>query len=247
MASREEMSTSFGAASAAYDAGRPEYPAEAVAFLVASLPDAARVADIGAGTGKLLRSILRVREVEAIAIDPDEAMLRVLSERTPEVDTRVGTAEQVPLDTASVDLVAMGQAWHWVDPVDASREIARVLKPGGVLGLIWNVRNERVAWVRELTHILHASNAEEMIASGKIPLHEPFGALEEHTVEWQRPMARSDIEAMVRSRSYFITAPRAEQDRMMGEVYDLMDRIGVVGEATIAMPYVTKAFRATRP
>lgn len=247
MASREEMSTSFGAASAAYDVGRPEYPAESVAFLLAPLEGRARVADVGAGTGKLLRSILRVRDVDAVAVDPDAAMLETLAERTPGVGTRVGTAEQLPLEDASVDAVVMGQAWHWVEPVAGSREIGRVLRPGGGLGLIWNVRDERVEWVHKLTHILHASSAEEMIADGHIPVHEPFGELEKHVFEWERVMTRSDIESMVRSRSYFITAPEADQERMISEVGVLLDGLGVVGEQTIAMPYVTKAFRATRP
>lgn len=247
MASREEMSTSFGVASAAYDAGRPEYPAASVEFLLAPLDGVPTVADVGAGTGKLLRSILRVREAEAVAVDPDAAMLQKLAERTPGVDTRVGTAEHLPLDDASVDAVVLGQAWHWVDPVAGSREIGRVLRPGGVLGLIWNVRDERVAWVHELTHILHASSAEEMIAAGEIPVNDPFGALEEHMLEWERKMTRADLQAMVRSRSYFITATEADQNRMMTEVNALLDRLGVVGEQTIAMPYVTKAFRATRP
>ncbi|MBV0894455.1 class I SAM-dependent methyltransferase [Microbacterium sp. NC79] len=247
MASLEEMSTSFGVASAAYDAGRPEYPAASVEFLLAPLDGVPTVADVGAGTGKLLRSILRVREAEAVAVDPDAAMLLKLDERTPGVDTRVGTAEHLPLDDASVDAVVLGQAWHWVDPVAGSREIGRVLRPGGVLGLIWNVRDERVAWVHDLTHILHASSAEEMIAAGEIRVNDPFGALEEHMLEWKREMNRADLQAMVRSRSYFITAAEADQNRMITEVNALLDRLGVVGEQTIAMPYVTKAFRATRP
>lgn len=241
------MSTSFGAASRAYDAGRPEYPAESVAFLLAPIAGRPRIADVGAGTGKLLRSIRRVREVDAIAVDPDEGMLATLTARTPGVDARVGTAEHLPLRAGSVDAVVLGQAWHWVDPIAASREVGRVLRPGGVLGLIWNVRDERVDWVHELTHILHGSSAEEMIASGVIPLHEPFEHLEEHVVEWERDMSRDDIEAMVRSRSYFITADERDQMRMMGDVFALLDRLAVTGESTIAMPYVTKAFRATRP
>ncbi len=247
MASREEMSTSFGAAAEAYDVGRPEYPAESVAFLLEPLAGRVRVADVGAGTGKLLRSILRVREVDVIAVDPDAAMLQTLAARTPGVDARVGTAEQLPLEGASVDAVVLGQAWHWVEPVAGSREIGRVLRPGGVLGLIWNVRDERVSWVRELTHILHASSAEEMIASGDIPLHEPFVEIEEHILEWERVMSRSEIESMVRSRSYFITASEADQRRLISNVGELLDSRGVVGEESIAMPYVTKAFRATRP
>ena len=81
-------------------------------------------------------------------------MLGELRRAVPGVGTHVGTAESIPLPDASVDVVLVAQAWHWVDPARAVPEIARVLTPGGRLGLIWNLRDERADWVRRLGTII---------------------------------------------------------------------------------------------
>ena len=149
MASREEMSLSFGAAAGAYESGRPDYPREAVDWMLAPVrahDRALRVADVGAGTGKLTRTIVEAG-AEVVAIDPDPGMLAALREHVHGVPTFVGTGERMPLPDASLDAVLLGQAWHWVDPVAASAEAARVLRAGGVLGLVWNIRDESDPWV----------------------------------------------------------------------------------------------------
>ena len=124
MASREEMSLSFGAAAGAYEAGRPDYPREAVDWLLAPVREqgrALRVADVGAGTGKLTRTVVEAG-AEVVAIDPDPGMLAVLREHVRGVPTFAGTAERMPLPDHSLDAVLLGQAWHWVDPVPASAD-----------------------------------------------------------------------------------------------------------------------------
>lgn len=226
----------------AYEAGRPEYPAEAVAWMLEGTEGT--VLDLGAGTGKLTRGVLALGR-DAIAIDPDAAMLARLTSELPGVRAEVGTAEEIPLPDASVGAVVLGQAWHWVDVGRASREAARVLTPGGTLGLIWNVRDEREPWVAALTGAMHGSVAEELIAAGGPTVAAPFGALEELRVEWSRPMTRDAIEAMVRSRSYFIAADaggRAEIEARVGVVLDGVS--GLAGGGPVAVPYVTAAFRA---
>lgn len=162
MATRDEMARSFGAQAGAYERGRPTYPVEAVAWLLDGVGDAARVADVGAGTGKLtavVSHLMAERGGEIIAVDPDAAMLDTLRATLPGTETLVGTAEHVNLPDESVDAVVLGQAWHWVDPVAASAELGRILKPGGTLGLIWNSRDESVQWVARLGGIMQGSNA----------------------------------------------------------------------------------------
>lgn len=242
----DPLATSFGRAARTYEAGRPSYPEAAVAWLLGG-PERPRprVLDVGAGTGKLTRAVL-ARGAEVVAVDPDPDMLAVLREQVPGVPTMVGTAEALPVPDGCVDVVVLGQAWHWVEPVAGCREVARVLRPGGHLGLVWNTRDESVPWVARLTRIMRGSNAEAMLAAGDPPLAAPFSAdrLERATWTWSRAVTRADLLAMARSRSYVITAEPRELDRIEHELADLLDEVGATGDAAVALPYVTTAFRA---
>ncbi|PKI92140.1 SAM-dependent methyltransferase [Actinomycetales bacterium SN12] len=243
----DSRATSFGAEADNYEAARPDYPFEAVAWMLDRLPDGARrLADVGAGTGKLTRVVAEARDAEIVAIDPDAAMLAKLREQVPGVPTFLGTAESLPLPNASVDAVVLGQAWHWVDPVAASAEIGRVVRPGGTLGLIWNARDNRVAWVRRLTAIMHASAAEEMLDAGGPTVASPFDEPEGERWEWRRPMTRAQLHRMAASRSHLITASESERASIRRGMDDLFAELGLDGDATIEVPYVTWAFRAQR-
>jgi len=139
-------STSFGRAAAAYESGRPGYPSAAVEWLLAPVREqgrALRVADVGAGTGKLTRAVVELG-ADVVAIDPDATMLASLRDNVRGIPTFAGTAEDLPLPDSGLDAVVMGQAWHWVEPDAGSREVGRVLRAGGVLGLIWNIRGDGV-------------------------------------------------------------------------------------------------------
>lgn len=243
----DEQATSFGGQAGSYEVGRPEYPFEAVAWMLDRAPAGARrIADVGAGTGKLTRALVAGEGAEVVAVDPDPAMLAALRDAVPGVPTFVGTAERLPLPDASVDAVVLGQAWHWVDPVAASAEIGRVVRPGGVLGLVWNLRDERVDWVRRLTDIMHGSNAEIMLAAGDPVVAAPFGGLEQERWEWARPVTREVMHRMASSRSYVITADDAEKARIRRDMDALFDELGLHDDAAIELPYVTRAFRAVR-
>jgi SAM-dependent methyltransferase len=119
-----------------YEHGRPGYPAEAVA-LAELLPTAA-VAELGAGTGKLTR--LLVSEFErVVAVEPDDGMRRLLIPLCPAAEVLDGSAEDIPLEDASVDAVFISEAFHRFDGERALAEIARVLRPNGALILLWNL------------------------------------------------------------------------------------------------------------
>lgn len=249
MASSEEMSMSFGAEARTYETGRPDYPIQSVDWMLQPVVGgerSIRVADVGAGTGKLTRAVQELG-AEVVAIDPDAKMLETLRENVHAVPTFVGTAERLPLPDASVDAVLVGQAWHWVEPVAASAEVARVLRPGGVLGLVWNIRDDSVAWVARLTQIMHGSRAEEMLAAGDPSIEPPFAAMERAEWRWSRPMNRETLLAMARSRSHIITADRDDRARIEAGLADLFDEIGASGDRVVELPYVTRAFRAVRP
>lgn len=132
----------FDSAADVYERVRPGYPREAVDWLVATLqlgPGRA-VVDLAAGTGKLTVPLVAAG-VRVIAVEPSEAMRAVLQAAAPAAEALEGTAEEIPLPDASVDAVTVAQAFHWFANAAALEEIHRVLKPGGVLGLVWNRRD----------------------------------------------------------------------------------------------------------
>ena len=243
-------STSFGQAAAAYESGRPEYPAEAVAWMLESVHErgrAFRVADVGAGTGKLTRAVVELG-ADVVAIDPDPAMLATLRENVAGVPTFAGTAESLPLPDSGLDAVVMGQAWHWVDPEVGSLEIARVLRSGGVLGLVWNIRDDGVDWVRDLTRVIGASNAERLLADGGPRVTAPLGDLEHRSWRWTRRITLDQLRDLVFSRSDVITAGADERARIDAELDGVVASVpGLSDGGAVDLPYVTHAFRARRP
>ena len=175
----EERRTSFGAAvrAAAYDDVRPGYPVAAVRWLVVDPGRPFDVLDLAAGTGLLARRLLTDGH-EVVAVDPSEAMLARLRERSPQVRTATGSAEDIPLEDHSMDAVTVGHAWHWFDVPRAIAEIARVLRPGGVLGVVWNVRDGRVPWVRDLDEVAGGGTAGDSDTrewDDWVELPQPFG------------------------------------------------------------------------
>jgi SAM-dependent methyltransferase len=145
---RLRYGSSFGAAAAAYAEHRPGYAHAAVRWALESAPGP-RVLDLGAGTGKLTAALVALG-AEVIAVEPDEAMLSELGRALPAVRALPASAEAIPLPDGSVDAVLAGHALHWFDMDVAGPEIARVLVPGAILAGLWNVIDDRVAWVAGL-------------------------------------------------------------------------------------------------
>jgi SAM-dependent methyltransferase len=242
-AARAARSRSFGGAADAYTTGRPGYPAEAVEWLVEG---ANRVVDVGAGTGKLTAGLVAAGR-EVVAVDPDAAMLDVLRRDLPGVPVHVGTAESMPLPDGSADAAVLGQAWHWVDPDAASAELGRVVRPGGLLGLVWNIRDEREPWVAELGAVMHGSDAERMIGEGGVRVAAPFGPLGERRFGWTASRTADEIVAMAASRSYLITLPEDERQGVLARIRELLaTHPATAGRDRFELPYVTHAYRARR-
>ncbi len=218
----------FGAAAADYERGRPTYPPAVGALLARQLGLGAgvRVCDLAAGTGKFTRLLLELG-CDVVAVEPVDGMQRQLADVLPDVVTVDGTAEAMELPTASVDAVTVAQAFHWFDSAAALTEIHRVLRPGGGLALVWNVRDESVPWVAELTSIIgwykHPASRyqtadwrAEVAASGR------FDRLDKATLPWSQTMTRDLLDARIRSISYLAALDGEEQDRIVARVLDVV-------------------------
>lgn len=234
-----DRARSFGSVAEAYDRGRPAYPADAVAWLAGG--EARVVLELGAGTGKLTRGLVDQRHA-VFATEPDEAMLAVLRERVPEVSAKVATAEEIPANDRSVDVVVVAQAFHWFDHQAALPEIARVLKPGGHVALVWNSRDERIPWVRRMGEILgrqdlDTSSSEHLVHS------DLFGFMEEASFKHWQEIDRETILDMARSRSSFAVMDDDERERHLSDVLAFYDDYGR-GMDGMRIPYVTRCYRA---
>jgi SAM-dependent methyltransferase len=237
---REERSLSFGSEAAAYERGRPSYPPEAIDWLLP--PDARHVLDLGAGTGKLTTRLAE-RGLNVIAVDPIAEMLELLTNALPDTPALLGTAEHIPLPDNSVDAVLVAQAWHWFDPEQAIAEVARVLRPGGRLGLVWNTRDERLGWVKDLGEII---GHEDDPFNSSVTLPNPFTDIDRHHVEWTNYLTPQALIDLVASRSYCITSPAAVRTRTLDQVRELLASHPALAQSGgLALPYITVCIRAT--
>ncbi len=145
----------FSRASATYVSGRPGYPEMVDSWLRDTLGMCSNklAVDLGAGTGKFTAHLVRTG-ADIIAVEPVQPMLDELRRSHPSVCAKQGSASRIPLDDVSADAIFCAQAFHWFASTEALDEIRRVLKPGGILGLIWNLRDETVDWVAALSRIM---------------------------------------------------------------------------------------------
>ena len=186
MTVHEAARRGFARQADAYERGRPGYPEQATAWLTAELGlgPGKTVVDVGAGTGKLTRS-LQASEATVIAVEPVAAMRAVLKRELPHVRALDGTAESLPLQDESADAIVVGQAFHWFDARAALAEFHRVLRTPGRLGLIWNVRDrgqELQRKIDELTEPLRRDTPSQArggwrSALERSPLFAPAGEL----------------------------------------------------------------------
>ncbi|MBA2955412.1 methyltransferase domain-containing protein [Nocardioides sp. MAH-18] len=239
MSDQPDPARSFGSVADAYDRGRPGYPAEAVAWLVGEQP--VTVLEVGAGTGKLTETLLALGH-EVHATDPDDAMLAKLRERLPDVPTSVAGAEELPAADASYDVVVAGQSFHWFDPERALPEIARVLRPGGHLALVWNQRDERIPWVRRLGDLIGHQDMEE--AATPLSESDHFAEPEHESFRHWQVVDRVSIQDLVLSRSNVAVLDEAGQSQKLAEVVAFYDDYGR-GMDGMQLPYVAECFRAT--
>ena len=238
----------FARGAEVYERARPEYPAEAVDWVLQrlGLAKGAVVLDLAAGTGKLTRA-LHARGFSMVAVDPSSEMLAQLRAILPAVAARKGTAEAIPLADASVDAVTVAQAFHWFEPQAALREIHRVLRLQGGLALLWNSRDlddpVQQAWgeiVRDAKgSVLERETLDERAEIARSGL---FATLEEHEHRWTQDLSVDEFVELVGSRSYVAGLDDPERERLLGRLRELGERLG----EPIPFRYITQVQVARR-
>ena len=228
---KREQRLAFGSAAELYDAVRPSYPSEAVRWLVGEAPR--RILELGAGTGIFTR-VLEASGHEVVAIEPDAEMRARLLARSPGVETYHGEAEAIPLPDASFDAVVCAQAHWWFDPERAYGEIARVIRPGGVFGAIWNTPDSRNALAADLNAI--GADIPEPVLGAR------FSSLEAMSFPHAVTYTHETLLLLVKSRAYFIAAaPEIQQ-----EIEQAVARLAATAPDPFELPYLAIARRAVR-
>ena len=239
----------FERAAADYERGRPTFPPETIEFLRERLDlrPGRTVLDLAAGTGKLTR-LLVPTGARVIAVEPLAAMRDALRETAPTVEALEGVAEAIPLDDGSVDAVTVAQAFHWFDLERAYRELHRVLRPEGVLALVWNVRDlddPLQAAIDELLkpHRAAAAKTRDWELEFDTPARAGlFSDFELWTHRWVQQMDRDLLAARFRSVSFVATLPEAEQRVLLERIVAAADGLPV----RFDFPYVTEVFISFR-
>ena len=227
---------------ATYEKGRPEYPADAIAYLLQRLGVAQGnkvVVDLAAGTGKSTRALIAAG-VTPIAVEPVAHMRDTLRAQTPDVEVLDGTAESIPLPEHSVDAVIAAQAFHWFDGPAALREIRRVLKPMGALGLLWNGQDRTIDWVEAIWKEVDAARDDTPSAwtyewRKAFTPECGFTPLTSATFRHDQPTDRDGVVARVTSISFVARGPQEQRDALTRHVHAVCDDAGLPEQ--FVLPY----------
>jgi SAM-dependent methyltransferase len=241
-AERLRRARSFGAVAGEYERGRPGYPPEAIAWILGEEP--LDTLDVGAGTGKLSAAVLAAGH-RVVAVEPLAEMREALTSAVPGARVIAGSAEQLPLDAASVDAVVVGAAFHWFDAERALAEIVRVLRPPGTLALLGNSFDTTVPWQAELRKILgpatlgrpgHWPDPDRLLAD--------FEYAEEREFRHSQPIDLPRLRDYASSRSSFAVLPAAEREQRLAAVDALWNRTpDLAPDRTPELRWITRARR----
>ena len=256
----------FGAEAAAYDRARPSYPPDAISWLADELEigPGRQVVDLAAGTGKLT-TLLAGTGADLIAVEPVTSMRERLRDLLPGVPVLSGVAEALPLADSSVDVVLVAQAFHWFDARRAMAEIARVVRPGGYLGLLWNARDRSLEWVDQVWSVMdrverHAPWRDERDGDGPDdrrlvrserylagPGDSSWSPWVESTFYHVQHSSHEDVLDRMRSVSHIAVLPPVRQGNVLDEIRTILaDHPQTREQPTVGIPYRVDAMYTQR-
>ncbi|MHB8242006.1 MAG: GNAT family N-acetyltransferase [Solirubrobacteraceae bacterium] len=233
---------SFGLVADEYQRGRPGYPREAVDWLLGTEP--LDVLDVGAGTGKLTSAVIEAGH-RVIAVEPLEEMRSILETMLPRANALAGSAEELPLEDKSVDAVVVGAAFHWFDQQAALREIARVLRPPGLLGLLGNGFDTSVAWVAHVRELLGPPALEQ---PGHWPsveeLSTRFAEVEDRKFPHEQTVDRPTMRDLACSRSSVALMGAPTRQELLASLDALWEtEPELAGSDTATLPWLSNVRR----
>jgi len=267
---KARRAASFGGVASHYERYRPGPPVSAVDWIVPTR--VGRIVDLGAGTGALSRRLLD-RADEVVAVEPDERMRSVLVEEVPGVRAVSGRGESMPLPDSCADAVVASASWHWMDPVPALHEVARVLVPGGILGALWSGPDPEGPFLAQARTLLaeqsqdrgdsvmsdrpgdeggHLSglimgDARRPESSLEIPGGVPFDQPERQVFPWDVALNADELIGLLGTFSWIIMMPEETRRSVIAHARRLLrEFLGVEGDVTVDVAFRCVAWRSRR-
>lgn len=230
-----------------YGKSRPAYPPQVIDALLASIAHPAsapiRVADIGAGTGKLTL-MLAQRGTIVHAVEPSEAMLAQMP-ASPRVSAHIASAENTRLPESSVDLVTYAQSWHWVDAEAAGAEAARITTSAGVLAIIWNQMDVSIPWVHRLSRIMRSGDVHRPDQPPSLPA--PWSSPVLKREDWSALTTPEDLLELGTTRSSYLRQDEDGRMRMRKNLeWYLYEHLSFAPHQPLRLPYMTLTWTSTK-
>ena len=241
-----QRASSFGSVAEDYDRYRPGPPLSAVDWILRS--PCGTAADLGAGTGALTRELARARRPghRPRARRPD-ARGAESGDRRRSSALRY-RAEELPIRAEVLDAALVSSAWHWMDPDRTVAEVGRVLRPGGVLGVIWNGADRSVEWVAALLGTRDPSPGDRRDRGSRhrfeLPPQSPFAELDSCDIGWSKPMSRDELVGLAGTYSSMITMAPDERERELDRIRLVTGT--VVADDVVEMPMRCRCWRSVR-
>jgi SAM-dependent methyltransferase len=268
---KSERASSFGGVAEDYDSFRPP-PADAALSWILEDRKVTAALDLGAGTGGCTRLLLGHAD-QVTAVDPDARMREVLSKEVRAVTVLEGSGESIPLPDASVDAVIASSSWHWMEPEQALSEVARVLRPGGLLGVLWSGPDLESPFMMQARSLMTSrsidgdagtdesgsdttdgtladsvlSDADRPSSTLVIPTSRSSLFHEPEFAEFRQdlPLTADQLIGLMGTLSMFILMPEERRLRIFGEARRLLKEfLGVEGSVTVDVTFKTEAWRS---